>query len=277
MGKIIWLASYPKSGNTWLRVFLHNYILNAETPHSINALADLAPTESSRAFFQPYYPNAATLTEAETQKLRPKIHHHLTTLTENHIFLKTHNANLAYSNIPLCTPALTAGAVTVIRDPRDVAVSYAAYTGKSLDDTIAFMNQKAAANAPTHLQVFELLSTWSAHVASWTQSKTHFAVRYEDLIATPQATFAKIINFLGETPDPTRLNRAIAFSAFPTLAAEEQRHGYAAHAPTAAAAFFRAGQPNQWQTKLTKAQAQRIESDHGEVMEKFGYKKAALF
>jgi len=274
MGKIIWLASYPKSGNTWLRIFLHNYILQPDTPHSINALADLAPTECSRAFFQPH---AATLTETETQKLRPKIHRHLTTLSEHLIFLKTHNANLAYNGIPLCTPAFTAGAITIIRDPRDVAISYAAYTGKSLDDTITFMNQKAAANAPTPLQVFELLSTWSAHVTSWTQSKTHLAIRYEDLIATPQRTFARIINFLGEPPDPARLQRAIDFSAFTTLAAQEQRDGYSAHAPTAPTPFFREGKPNQWRTKLTKAQAQRIESHHGEVMERFGYKKEALF
>jgi len=274
MGKIIWLASYPKSGNTWLRVFLHNYILQPQTPHSINALADLAPTECSRAFFGP---NATILTEAETQKRRPKVHHHLTTLSDHHIFLKTHNANLAYSSIPLCTPTLTAGAITVIRDPRDIAVSYAAYTGKSLDDIIAFMNQKAAANAATNLQVFELLSTWSAHIASWTQSKIFLPVRYEDMIATPHTTFAKIINFLGDAPDPNRLQRAIDFSVFPTLAAQEQSEGYAAHAATAAAPFFRAGRPNQWQTKLTKAQAQRIENDHGEVMERFGYKKAALF
>jgi hypothetical protein len=271
MGKIIWLASYPKSGNTWLRIFLHNYILLPESPHSINALADLAPTECSLAFFQPHHPNAATLTPAETQKLRPKIHRHLTTLSENHIFLKTHNANLAYHGIPLCTPSLTAGAITVIRDPRDIAVSYAAYTGKSLDDTIALMNQKAAANAPTPLQVFELLSTWSAHVSSWTQSKIFLPIRYEDMLATPHATFAKIVTFLGETPDPTRLQRAIDFSAFPTLSAQEQRDGYAAHAPTAATPFFRAGHPGQWRTTLTKAQAQRIEHDHAEAMKKFGY------
>jgi len=269
MAKIIWLASYPKSGNTWLRIFLHNYILQPATPHSINALADLAPTECSRAFFQPH---AATLTEAETQKLRPKIHRHLTTLSDNHIFLKTHNANLAFLGIPLCTPALTAGAITVIRDPRDVAVSYAAYTGKSLDETITFMNQKAAANAPTSLQVFELLSTWSAHVTSWTQSSTHLAIRYEDMIATPHATFAKIITFLGATPEPARLQRAIAFSAFPTLAAQERAEGYAAHAPTAATPFFREGRPGQWRTILTNAQARRIEDEHGEVMGRFGYK-----
>jgi len=271
MGKIIWLASYPKSGNTWLRIFLHNYIQQPGSPYNINALADLTPTECALAFFQPHHPHAARLTETETQQLRPKIHQYLTTLSDNLVFVKTHNANLAFHGIPFCTPALTAGAITIIRDPRDIAISYAAYTGQSIDDTITLMNQKGAANAPSPLQVFELLSTWSAHVTSWTQTTTQLAIRYEDMVATPEKTFAKIISFLGGAPDPTRLARAIDFSAFPTLAAQEKSAGYAAHAPTAATPFFREGRPGQWRTRLTPAQAQRIAADHGEVMIKFGY------
>ena len=51
MGKLVWLASYPKSGNTWVRAFLHNYIRDTETPHSINSLIAFSLTECAMAFF----------------------------------------------------------------------------------------------------------------------------------------------------------------------------------------------------------------------------------
>ena len=52
MGKIVWLASYPKSGNTWLRAFLHNYITQPDSPHSIDKLADFSVPEDAAAFLR---------------------------------------------------------------------------------------------------------------------------------------------------------------------------------------------------------------------------------
>jgi hypothetical protein len=272
MGKLVWLASYPKSGNTWLRAFLHNYINQPEQPYSINELSDLSAVECSAALFRAHDNRpSATLTPAEVQALRPAVHRDLTRLHEDLVFVKTHNANLALHGVPLCTPEVTAGAVYVLRDPRDVAVSYAAYTGKSVDFTIDFMSRKGAANRSTDVQVFELLSSWSAHVESWTQNRKHLVLRFEDLLADPERQFGKLVRYLGDDPEPARLTRAIAFSGFETLAAQEARDGYADHAPEAAGRFFRVGRAGQWRGALAAAQAGRVEADHGAVMERFGY------
>ena len=271
MGKIIWLASYPKSGNTWLRAFLHNYILQGNAPHSINALTDLTAAESAAPFFNKYDPRpASAFTTEDAQRLRPLVHRDLTHLRDGFVCIKTHNARLAMHGIPLITDEFTSGAIYMVRDPRDVAVSYSRYTGQSLDEIIAFMGNGAGANRSTDAQVFELLSSWSRHVESWVGSTPRLLVRYEDLLTAPAKSFARVMRFLGDQPDETRLARAISFSGFATLAAQEASEGYAARRD-AAAPFFRQGRSGAWRDVLTPSQSDRIVADHGAMMKNFGY------
>ncbi len=266
MGNIVWLASYPKSGNTWVRAFLHNYILQLPAPQNINALTDFSAVECAAAFF--HKPGEMLTTEA-TQRLRPSVHEQLTHLHDDLVYVKTHNANVAVHDIPLCTPEYTAGTIYIIRDPRDVALSYAAFAGKPVDDIISFMSNPRAANRGTEKQIFELLSSWSNHAASWIAAPKTCVVRYEDLVTDPQRHFGKIVHFLGGDAEPERLRRAIEFSSFDTLAAQEREHGY--RAGTAAGPFFRAGKTGQWHARLTLPQRLKLETDHAGMMRKFGY------
>lgn len=268
VGNLVWLASYPKSGNTWLRVFLHNFLLQPETPHSINALTDVSVVECAAVFFGG--PGTA-FTPRDVQKSRAAVHQRLTELHSGPVFVKTHNANLTSHDVPLCTPAATAGAIYVVRDPRDVAVSYSAYTGRSIDEMIDFMADPRAAICATDRQVFELLSSWSAHALSWVSAKNRLLLRYEDLLANPEAAFGRVARFLGNGATLERLQRAIAFSDFSVLAEQEQKAGYHARSTAAQTAFFRAGTSGQWRDALTAAQAQKIGQAHGDVMRSFGY------
>ena len=270
---LIWLASYPKSGNTWLRVFLHNYLLQPATPYSINRLTEVSAVENAAAFFAVHDPRPATAyTTAAVQALRPLVHRDLTQLHDGPVFVKTHNARLAMHGIHLCTPAVTAGAIYIIRDPRDVAVSFAHHTGRSIDEIITFMNAASALRA-TAAQVFDYLGPWSGHVASWAGSPNLLVLRYEDMLATPAVSFETVINFLGRTPDLQRLQTAIRFSAFETLQAQEDAEGYNARAPDATSRFFRNGSDGTWREILTATQQQRIEADHGNMMQRFDYLK----
>lgn len=271
MGKIVWLASYPKSGNTWVRAFLHNYIVNAQQPHSINNLIDFSVAECAGAFFGA---DAAGLSTEQVQALRPAVHEQLTRLHPDLVFVKTHNANLAVHGVPLCTPGLTAGAVFIVRDPRDVAVSYAAFARRNVDEIIDFVADPNAANATDAHQVFEHLSSWSRHAISWVAAQKRLLVRYEDLLAEPERYFARIIRFIGTGEvEQERLKRAIAFSGFDVLAGQEAVEGY--RAAGSAEIFFRAGRAGQWREQLTREQAARIEAAHGEIMQKFGYALSA--
>jgi hypothetical protein len=267
MGKIVWLASYPKSGNTWVRAFLHNYIVNGTQAHSINELVDFSVAEAAAAFFAS---PGEILSPEQVQALRPAMHERLTRLHPGLVFVKTHNANLALHGVPFCTPEQTAGAIYIVRDPRDVALSYAAYTGKSVDEMIEFMAAEGAANASDGVQVFELLSSWSEHVVSWVAAPKRLLVRYEDLLAEPVRYFGRVIKFLGDgTVDEERLARAVGFSSFESLAGQESREGYRAAGGNGK--FFRVGRAGVWRERLTAEQVRRIEATQGEVMAKLGY------
>ena len=274
MGQLVWIASYPKSGNTWMRAFLHNYIRQPAAPYDINRLTDLAASDVNAERYQRYDPRPASqYSVADVQRMRRLVHRDLTALDSTLVFVKTHNARLLVAGAPLITPEVTAGAIYILRDPRAVAVSYSRHRGCSIDDTIAFMADPEAATGGTDSKVHEHLGSWSAHVQSWTgrAEPRVRVVRYEALVSAAEATFGPLISWLGQDPPPERLRRAIRFSAFEELRAQEQAKGFKERAAESTAPFFATGQPGEWRSVLSAAQQARIERDHATVMQRFGY------
>jgi hypothetical protein len=274
MGQLVWIASYPKSGNTWMRAFLHNYIRQPDAPYDINHLTDLTAADVNAERYRRYDPRPASqYTVAEVQRMRRLVHRDLTALDSTLVFVKTHNALMLVDGAPLITPEVTAGAIYIVRDPRDIAVSLSHHRGRSIDDTIAFMADPEAATGGTDAKVYERFSSWSMHVHSWTNRTDPRiqVVRYETMSKDPHSIFAAQISWLGEDPPPDRLNRAIRFSAFDELHAQEQAHGFKERVAGSTAAFFGTGQAGHWRHVLSPAQQGRIERDHGTMMQRFGY------
>jgi hypothetical protein len=274
MGQLVWIASYPKSGNTWVRAFLHNYIRQPDKPYDINRLTDLTAADINAERYHRYDPRPASqYTIADVQRIRRLVHRDLTALDSTLVFVKTHNARLQVAGAPLITPEVTAGAICIVRDPRDVAVSYSRHRGRSVDDTITCMADPEAATGGTDKKVYELFSAWSVHVHSWTSRPDPrvYVVRFETMIEAPHATFARLIRWLGQDPEPERLNRAIRFSTFDELRAQERAKGFKERVVEATAPFFGTGRPGHWRTVLSPEQQARIERDHGTMMRRFGY------
>ena len=274
MGQIAWIASYPKSGSTWLRAFLHNYIADSTTPYDINRLMDLSTGENAASRYQAFDPRpASAYTIRDVQSLRPRVHQAIADAHPGLVFVKTHNAQLVVEGVQLITKAVTGGAIYILRDPRDIAISFSRHLGLSLDHTIGFMNDPAAATGGTDNAVYVRLATWSGHVHFWTRQPhpTLHAMRYEDMQADPAAAFGGLIRFLGQAPSPDRLARAIAHSDFSELRRQEAAHGFVEQPKQSQDAFFRQGRSGGWREVLTAAQAARIERDHGAVMQRFGY------
>ena len=210
MGKLIWIASYPKSGNTWVRAFLHNYIRQGDAPYDINRLTDLTAADVNAERYRRYDPRPASqYAIADVQRMRRLVHRDLMGLDTTLVFVKTHNARMDIAGAPLITPEATAGAIYVVRDPRDIAVSYSAHLGRSLDETIDRMADPEAATGGTDAKVYELHSSWSAHVRSWLNPPDPMvpALRYEALAAAPEAVFGRLIEWLGQPPTAERLSR----------------------------------------------------------------------
>jgi hypothetical protein len=273
MGAILWLASYPKSGNTWLRAFLHNLMRNPAQSYDINQLSHFTFGDSQAPRYQKFDPRPATeYTVDDVLRMRPLVQQEMTKASPDTIFVKTHNAFLELKGQPLISNEVTAGALYVIRDPRDVTISYSHHLGLTLDQTIDFLENPDAATGIGEKNVYEHLSTWSTHVHSWTHTlnPSLHVVRYEDMLDAPMKTFGGIAKFLGFTPPRDRLDKAIKLSSFKVLQAQERRSGFNEKSRFADA-FFREGKSGQWRKLLSPEQVARIEETHGEQMRRFGY------
>lgn len=277
MGKIIWLASYPKSGNTWLRAFLTNLWGKQAEPADINELSG-GPIASSRYVFDEAMGiEASDLTATEIELYRPAVYEHMATINEQTLFMKTHDAyTYNQAGHPVLSRSAIQGVIYLIRNPLDVAISYAHHSSITLDEAITWMGntQHCLARSQRGIshQLQQRLLTWSEHVLSWVDEPNLplQVVRYEDMLADPVAIFTAIVRFAGLPDDPQQIERAIAFSRFEVLQAQEYQRGFG-EKPPGMESFFRQGRAGAWRERLNPAQVQRIIDDHGPVMYRFGY------
>jgi hypothetical protein len=279
MNRINWLASYPKSGNTWMRVFFTNLLRNGAAPAHINRLVFTVMASDRYLFDTAVGFAAGDLTHDEVDLLRPEVYLYYARHAQKPFFCKVHDAYTFVRNKrPLFPPEATAGAIYLIRNPLDVCVSYAHHSGNSnCDAIIDGMEDPTYAMLSEHDrldpgQLRQRLLTWSDHVLSWVNApnlRVH-VIRYEDMKARPVETFSGAAAFAGMTQDRAKIERALAFSSMEELQRQESEHGFTgALAPDRT--FFRKGTVGSWREVLTDSQVARIIKAHREVMLRFGY------
>jgi hypothetical protein len=272
MGKIIWLASYPKSGNTWLRAFLHNLMRNAKEPYDINQLTHFTQSDSQMSWYNMLDPRPGDqITKEEIAALRPRVHEAMVKSFPDSVFVKTHNALLEDRGYPMITMSCTAGAIYVVRNPLDVVISHSHHYGLSIGDSIVAMNTPGLRGENDKVHSYEVHGSWSEHVASWTQAPSPglHVVRYEDMLERPLKTFGGVVAFLHLKVPRDRLERAIKLSSFRVLQEQEKRHGFKER--SGGEKFFRAGTAGQWRRMLSPQQVEALTAVHREQMARFGY------
>lgn len=274
MGNLLWIASYPKSGNTWVRAFIENYLRNQARAIDINTLHQVSQAEARADLYAPYVKDGDTtgLDVEEICGLRPIVHADMARQARGTIFVKTHNFHGEFAGYPLHNSAVTSGAVYIVRNPLDVAISLANYFGHSMDEAVEFMAEESTGTPNEKENVPQIISSWSVHVESWTRDggEAVLVLRYEDLLDNPLKAFRKLVSFLGQPRDPIRLKKAVRFSSFDQLKAQERHHGFVERHENARS-FFRQGRKNQWREKLTDEQVKKIIDSHGEQMARFNY------
>ena len=276
MGGIYWIASYPKSGNTWFRIFLRNLIEDGERPADINEI-NTGNIASSRGWLDEVLGfDTAELEPDEVDRLRPEVYR-WSLRAEAAGYHKIHDAyTRTMTGEPLVSREATLGAIYILRNPLDVAPSYANHKHCSIDDAIQSMEQQdhALCRSRNKLpdQTRQKLLTWSGHVLSWVDAPglSCRVLRYEDMLADPVPTFTKAARFLQLPSDGVRVEKAIRFSDFSELSRQEKEKGFR-EKPSKAKRFFRQGKSGDWREKLTTGQIQRIIDTHGEVMQRFGF------
>ena len=274
---IVWLASYPRSGNTWTRTFLHNLfrVLDGKdsVPQDINALGeytlwDVAGQRFERLLGKPL--DAASRTEIAAARV--KVQQQIADDADAPVFVKTHNMLALDRGHPTINMGATSGAIYIVRNPLDVVISFAPHFGIDLDSAIDKMGRLGLETDITEHAVYEIYGSWSENVMSWTR-KPHRAIyvmRYEDMLERPLEIFRGLCRHLLLDPSDAQLARAIELSSFEQAKAQEAEKGYRER-PNQSKKFFRAGQAGQWRQQLSREQMHRIVTEHREQMARFDY------
>lgn len=274
---IVWITSFPKSGNTWTRTFLHNLTRlqsGDQEEQDINELNRFTTWEVNKQYYTKllgYEPDVEKHRN-EIAAVRPKVQEMIADELEGLVFIKTHHALVMDRGYPVINTAVTSGAIYIVRNPLDVAISYAHHMNGSIDDAIGAMGIENTETDGSKKAVYEIYGSWSQHVWSWTRNphRAIYVMRYEDMLAEPEKTFSGLASHLLLDATPEQIKEAIERSSFNKLKEQEEKEGFR-EKPKQAKQFFREGRAGQWREILTPAQIDQIINDHGEQMRRFGY------
>ncbi|MET4697948.1 aryl sulfotransferase [Constrictibacter sp. MBR-5] len=267
---LVWLASYPKSGNTWMRVLLSNLLADAAEPASINNLSAETTLGSCWRFGDDMLVDADLFDGEELERMRALHCDSVAAGLTSPFFCKTHERFEGHAGTPVLGTGARA-AVYIVRDPRDVAISLSHHASASLDEAIALMaDEKRVIGGG--LQVLQLLGDWPSHASGWTeQSRTPIkVVRYEDMHRDAFGTFQSVIAFLNGHATEAEIQRAVANSRLEELQRQETEKGFRERMQ-GQERFFRSGRTGEWKDVLTLGQIRTIEERFGPVMTCFGY------
>lgn len=275
---IVWLASYPKSGNTWVRNFLNN--LRAVQQHglsveasSINEMNKLTSWDIVAKPFEDVL--GKPITEATPEKIaaaRLIVQENIANEADGIMLVKTHNALVMDHGYPTINMSVTSGVIYIVRNPLDVAISFGHHIGKDTDTAIANMGRSGHTTKVFKNAANEIYGSWSEHVSSWTRkpNPSLYVMRYEDMHSAPEKTFGALAKHMKMNPNDAQLRKAIELSSFDNLKQQEEKDGFR-EKPKAAESFFRKGEADQWKTELSQAQISKVTQAHGAQMRRFGY------
>ncbi|MDH3665851.1 MAG: sulfotransferase domain-containing protein [Paracoccaceae bacterium] len=258
--RIIWLASFPKSGNTWLRSLLANYFQPPGTTVPINQLGQFTLSDTRQHFFDQAVgmPFQAQTVDAWIAA-RPKALELIAASKPGHHFVKTHCQPGRVKGVDLIPPDITAAAIYVMRNPFDVAPSYARHMNVSVDAVIDRMTDAMATHGSSH-GIMEITGRWDDHVRNWTDATPGLpkhVLRYEDMLDRAEEVFGGLFTFLHLPIDRRRLGTLLESSSFSSLQRAEARDGFRERPPHMGQ-FFATGGAGGWREALEPRQAARL-------------------
>jgi hypothetical protein len=276
MRRITWLASYPKSGNTWLRAIVDR-IVHPERPFDLNAFGDTAPAFSglTERYIAEHGYQVSPSAPGEVRRYWAATQEAICATSEGPVFVKTHNvaAKFDYGFFP--DPNLTRSVIYVVRDPRDVAISFAYHYRHPLGLAVASLCSSSALFKPEEIARTELLMSWGEHVAAWTALRRCplLVLRYEDLLANTEAGVRRIAAFLGARPSDEQVKEVVAATSFEQLRRQEAERGFVE--AVREKGFFRVGKAQQWRDVEDQGVFQPLLERFAKLMRRYGYLERA--
>jgi len=289
--QIFWIASYPKSGSTLLRSILSSIFFSEDGLFNFKLLKNIPIIED-------------TINLNFIKKTHPKDYdkiHKLEILSKyweifqskknlgfesDFLFVKTHHCLIKIVNNSFTSDLSTRGIIYVVRDPRDVVISYAHHFNSSIEESLKkLLNTKSALEWGDNNNLFfnkpkpiSFVSSWDHNCKSWIQNKFHcpfLLIKYEDMIKEKHKTVQNLIKFFENKYNfqfqnlDSKIKNIVKSTNFELLKKNETKFGFS---ESQNKQFFRKGTSNQWQDILNKDQIFRIEQHFNSLMKKFGYK-----
>jgi len=263
---IIWIASYPKSGNTFLRSFLSTYYFSKNGKFDFNLLLNINQFPSLK------YSNLKSFTFVDAAK--NWIPNQKTFFNKEKLFfLKTHNSLEQYFGNKFTTSSETIGAIHIVRDPRNVISSMCNHYSMNYDEIYQKMvDNNTSLSFKTNegdLSNFSFLGSWSNHYWSWKNNfefKT-LTIRYEDLENNSYDEFYKILTFIEEVSGKNNpiniknLKKSLESTNFSNLKKQEKLHGFKeslSYKTNNKTNFFNLGFKNDWRKNLPKEISEKM-------------------
>lgn len=278
---IIWLASYPKSGNTWLRSLISGLMYSDDGVFNFNYIKKIKQFPS-KEFFQDFTKDLYNIHEVKKYWILAQEKINL----DNEVkFLKTHNLNCNIDNYSFSDKNNTLATIYIVRDPRNLVNSISNHFGKSIKESKNFILSPKVIS--THKQTYSAggevityIGSWQEHFNFWTKNTENLLlIKYEDLISDPHRELNKIINFLKKfcevKVNENKKENLINSTSFESLKKMEQQGHFTESVFSKNSSkkidFFNKGPNNIWKDNLQKDIQEEIELKLKKEMLELGY------
>ncbi len=279
---IIWLASYPKSGNTWIRSLISSYLFSDDGNFNFRLLKNIEQFSSSdidnNLTKKEHYQSRISKNWIPTQKIINK--------SEKVHFLKTHNAMCSINGYNFTDKQNTLAAIYIVRDPRNLITSLSNHYELTLEESLEFLTNKRKIIFPINQknkdpEDFNFLADWSTHYRSW--KNINFCpikiIKYEDFILDSEGIFIEVLEFLSKfisiNLDNKKIKKALNTTSFENLRKMEKKEGFIESVTSLKEnkkiPFFYMGKKNDWKKMLDKKLLKKIENYFRLDMEELGY------
>ena len=282
---IIWLASYPKSGNTLLRALLSSYFFTQDGLFNFNLIRNIGQFPDATLFKRL---GVDIKNEKETIKNYIKAQEFIN--KQGSIkFIKTHSYLFNIDNIPFTDLNNSLGAIYIVRDPRNVVTSYANHYNISVEkasetmvNSIIYGGNFNNKHKSDRTKVF--LGSWSSNYDSWKSFKTagkYLLIKYEDLLNNKEATLIKILEYIHGlrgvkfSPDYNKIKNSIDTTNFHFMRNLEKKESFAESRTNYTTGkkipFFNLGPQNDWKKLLDEKIRLKLETSFKKQMEELRY------
>ena len=275
MSKILWVASYPKSGNTLMRSILSSLVYTEDGIFDFDLFKKISLLDTNPFYdfvkdldFNDYNNlNKLNISNKYWQLAQQKFKEK----TSNFIF-KTHAANLMYSKNKYTTSKTSLGVIYLIRDPRDIPSSYSYHQEKNINHVLNDMINKSSTITNPSMNICVPLSSWNVHVKSWELLDTpKLIIKFEDLVNDTKKVIILVSKFLeflkiDFSNNSLKINNIFKSTQFTKMKKEEKIRGF----PLGTSKnFFRQGFTNK--SDLDKDQIKKITENFSSTMKKYNY------